>query len=89
MKKMTIIMGLCEMGSTENVGVFTTPNEEEFDTFFKEMFGDNVRTIDGEPVYLKPNHDCIYSYNSLIGCYLADELFIVDDEEIYVYEIDD
>jgi hypothetical protein len=89
MKKMTIIIGLCSMGNTENVGLFTTPNEDEFDTFFKEMFGEDVKTIDGEPVCLKPNHDCIYSYNSLIGGYLEDELFIVDNEEIYVYEIDD
>ncbi len=88
MKKIDIIKGLCEMGNTEGVGVFTTPNEGEITSFIKEMFGEDAQSIDGS-IALEPNKDHIYSYGDVIGRRIADELILVDGNEIFIYEIED
>ena len=87
MKKIDIIKGLCTMGNTEGVGVFTTPNEGITD-FIKQMFGETAQSIDGD-IMLEPNKDYIYSYGDTISNRIADELVIVDDSEIFIYEIED
>ena len=88
MKKIDIIKGLCKMGNTEGVGVFTTPAESIPD-FIREMFGESVESISGEEIDLEPNTDYIYSYDDLISNRLATELILVDDREIFIYDIED
>ena len=86
MKKIDIIKGLCKMGNTEGVGVFTTPAENITD-FAKQMFGEYAVSIDGE-IDLEPNTDYIYSYDELIDDRLATELIIVNGTEIFIYDIE-
>lgn len=88
MNKIDIIKGLCKMGNTEGVGVFTTPADNIPD-FIRGMFGENAESISGEEIELDPNTDHIYSYDELISNRIAAELILVDGREIFIYDIED
>ena len=89
MKKIDIIKSLCEMGNTEGVGVFTTPEtSEDITDFVKCMFGQSAVGSNGN-IELAPNTEYVYSYGDPIGRLLADKLIYVDELEIFLYEIED